>query len=141
MEIFPTPSRPPTEDWNNIRELRRKFLRGLIDSLEWKSDSSLVHHPCRKSAAAAEAFIIETLQRLTSDGISCPIVSNGGKPSLFEAHFVPSATEHRASADIYNDRQMVRMPLQRGRLRHARARHRRLPPDRRPPSSRPAQRR
>ncbi|MBB4236223.1 D-TA family PLP-dependent enzyme [Rhizobium esperanzae] len=69
----------------------------------------IVTYPKPQSAAAAEAFITETLQRLTSDGIDCPIVSNGGTPSLFEAHLVPSATEHRAGTYIYNDRQMVRM--------------------------------
>lgn len=66
-------------------------------------------YPKPQSAAAVEAFITETLQRLRADGISCPIVSNGGTPSLFEAHLVPSATEHRAGTYIYNDRQMLRM--------------------------------
>ncbi|EJC78225.1 putative amino acid aldolase or racemase [Rhizobium leguminosarum bv. trifolii WSM2012] len=69
----------------------------------------IVTYPKPQSAAAVEAFITEVLQRLTSDGIDCPIVSNGGTPSLFEAHLVPSATEHRAGTYIYNDRQMLRM--------------------------------
>ncbi|NKK88131.1 D-TA family PLP-dependent enzyme [Rhizobium leguminosarum bv. viciae] len=69
----------------------------------------IVTYPKPQSAAAVEAFIAETLQQLTSEGIDCPIVSNGGTPSLFEAHLVTSATEHRAGTYIYNDRQMVRM--------------------------------
>ncbi|MBY5409580.1 D-TA family PLP-dependent enzyme [Rhizobium leguminosarum] len=69
----------------------------------------IVTYPKPQSAAAVEAFITEALEQLTSEGISCPIVSNGGTPSLFEAHLVKSATEHRAGTYIYNDRQMVRM--------------------------------
>ncbi|ARM91865.1 alanine racemase domain-containing protein (plasmid) [Rhizobium sp. CIAT894] len=69
----------------------------------------IVTYPKPQAAAAVEAFIVETLDRLKSDAIACPIVSNGGTPSLFEAHLVPSATEHRAGTYIYNDRQMVRM--------------------------------
>ncbi|ARQ13034.1 alanine racemase domain-containing protein (plasmid) [Rhizobium etli] len=69
----------------------------------------IVTYPKPQAAAAVEAFIAETLDRLQSDGIACPIVSNGGTPSLFEAHLVKSATEHRAGTYIYNDRQMVRM--------------------------------
>ncbi|MGZ2504826.1 D-TA family PLP-dependent enzyme [Rhizobium leguminosarum] len=69
----------------------------------------IVTYPKPQSAAAVEAFIAETLEQLTSEGITCPIVSNGGTPSLFEAHLVTSATEHRAGTYIYNDRQMVRM--------------------------------
>ncbi|PDV86553.1 alanine racemase [Rhizobium sp. H4] len=69
----------------------------------------IVTYPKPQSAAAVEAFIAETLAQLKAEGISCPIVSNGGTPSLFEAHLVPSATEHRAGTYIYNDRQMLRM--------------------------------
>ncbi|MGO7685439.1 D-TA family PLP-dependent enzyme [Rhizobium ruizarguesonis] len=69
----------------------------------------IVTYPKPQSAAAVEAFIAETLEQLKTEGITCPIVSNGGTPSLFEAHLVKSATEHRAGTYIYNDRQMVRM--------------------------------
>ncbi|MBX5201988.1 D-TA family PLP-dependent enzyme [Rhizobium sp. NZLR1] len=69
----------------------------------------IVTYPKPQSAAAVEAFIVETLDHLKPEGITCPIVSNGGTPSLFEAHLVTSATEHRAGTYIYNDRQMVRM--------------------------------
>lgn len=69
----------------------------------------ILTYPKPGSAAAVEAFIQETLERLTSADLTCPIVSNGGTPSLFEAHLVKSATEHRAGTYIYNDRQMVKM--------------------------------
>jgi D-serine deaminase-like pyridoxal phosphate-dependent protein len=66
-------------------------------------------YPKPQSADAVEAFIQDTLSLLSAQGIACPIVSNGGTPSLFDAHLVKSATEHRAGTYIYNDRQMVRM--------------------------------
>ncbi len=45
---------------------------------------------------------------MKSSGLECPLVSNGGTPSLFSAHLVSSATEHRAGTYVYNDRAMVR---------------------------------
>ncbi|PDT18640.1 alanine racemase [Rhizobium sp. J15] len=84
-------------------------LARRITAADGLTFGGIVTYPKPQAAAAVEAFITETLQRLQSDGITCPIVSNGGTPSLFEAHLVKSATEHRAGTYIYNDRQMVRM--------------------------------
>jgi D-serine deaminase-like pyridoxal phosphate-dependent protein len=69
----------------------------------------ILTYPKPQSADAVEAFIQSTLLLLSAQGIACPIVSNGGTPSLFDAHLVKSATEHRAGTYIYNDRQMIRM--------------------------------
>ena len=69
----------------------------------------ILTYPKPQAADAVEAFIQATLQQLDAEGIACPIVSNGGTPSLFDAHLVKSATEHRAGTYIYNDRQMIRM--------------------------------
>lgn len=69
----------------------------------------ILTYPKPQSADAVEAFIQATLKQLVAEGIACPIVSNGGTPSLFQAHLVKSATEHRAGTYIYNDRQMIRM--------------------------------
>lgn len=69
----------------------------------------ILTYPKPQSADAVEAFIQATLKQLAAEGIACPIVSNGGTPSLFQAHLVKSATEHRAGTYIYNDRQMIRM--------------------------------
>ncbi len=68
----------------------------------------LMTYPKAATEGATEAFFFETLAGLKAEGIDCPIVSNGGTPSLFSAHLVPSATEHRAGTYIYNDRSMVR---------------------------------
>lgn len=68
----------------------------------------LMNYPKPNSAAATQAFLAETIALLKNDGIDCAIVSNGGSPSLFDAHLVPAATEHRAGTYIYNDRSMVR---------------------------------
>ncbi|MCM2474126.1 D-TA family PLP-dependent enzyme [Rhizobium sp. CG5] len=68
----------------------------------------LLTYPKANSEAAVEAFFAGTIAALADKGIACPIVSNGGTPSLFSAHLVPSATEHRAGTYIYNDRSMER---------------------------------
>lgn len=68
----------------------------------------LMSYPKPGDAAATQAFLSEAVALLKNDGIKCPIVSNGGTPSLFEAHLVTAATEHRAGTYIYNDRSMVR---------------------------------
>lgn len=68
----------------------------------------LMTYPKAGSEIATEAFFAETLTGLKAEGIDCPIVSNGGTPSLFSAHLVTSATEHRAGTYVYNDRAMVR---------------------------------
>jgi D-serine deaminase-like pyridoxal phosphate-dependent protein len=68
----------------------------------------LLNYPKPAAAAAVQTFLAETLVLLEKAGIPCPVVSNGGTPSLFEAHLVTVATEHRAGTYIYNDRSMVR---------------------------------
>jgi D-serine deaminase-like pyridoxal phosphate-dependent protein len=68
----------------------------------------LLTYPKPQSAAAVQAYFSEAVALLEKEGIACAIVSSGGTPSLYEAHLVPSATEHRAGTYIYNDRSMVR---------------------------------
>ncbi|WP_377298233.1 D-TA family PLP-dependent enzyme [Rhizobium sp. SGZ-381] len=78
----------------------------------WASKSlrfgGLMTYPKANGEEAVEYFFIATMGYLAIDGIDCAIRSNGGTPSLFSAHLVPSATEHRAGTYIYNDRSMVR---------------------------------
>lgn len=69
----------------------------------------LLTYPKAHSEATVEAFFVESIKALSALGIACPIVSNGGTPSLFSAHLVPSATEHRAGTYIYSDRSMARV--------------------------------
>lgn len=68
----------------------------------------LMTYPKADSAVAVEAFLSEAIALLAARGIDCPVVTNGGTPSLFDAHLVPSATEHRAGTYVYNDRSMIR---------------------------------
>jgi D-serine deaminase-like pyridoxal phosphate-dependent protein len=68
----------------------------------------ILTYPKADTEEAVEAFFGATLAGLAVRGIPCPIVSNGGTPSLFSAHKVPSATEHRAGTYVYNDRAMAR---------------------------------
>jgi len=68
----------------------------------------LMTYPKPGSAPAVEAFLSATLDLLKQQGIPCPLVTSGGTPSLYEAHLVPSITEHRAGTYVYNDRAMIR---------------------------------
>lgn len=68
----------------------------------------ILTYPKANSEEAVEAFFAATLAGLSARSIPCPIVSNGGTPSLFSAHKVTSATEHRAGTYVYNDRAMAR---------------------------------
>lgn len=68
----------------------------------------LMTYPKPNTEEAVEHFFLATRAYLAVDGIDCAIRSNGGTPSLFRAHLVPSATEYRAGTYIYNDRSMVR---------------------------------
>nr|WP_316656330.1 D-TA family PLP-dependent enzyme [uncultured Gellertiella sp.] len=68
----------------------------------------LLTYPRIGGAAEVEAFLLAALAGLRAANIPCPVVSNGGTPSLYDAHLVSSATEHRAGTYIYNDRAMVR---------------------------------
>lgn len=68
----------------------------------------LMTFPKTGAGEAVEAFFAAAVSQLSAEGIACPVVSNGGTPSLFDAHLVPSATEHRAGTYIYNDRSLIR---------------------------------
>ncbi|MBD9450471.1 D-TA family PLP-dependent enzyme [Rhizobium sp. RHZ02] len=85
-----------------------KNLAKRIHDAPGLSFGGLLNYPKPASAEAVQAFLGKALLLLNADGIACPIVSNGGTPSLFEAHLVSAATEHRAGTYIYNDRSMVR---------------------------------
>ncbi|SMC46758.1 D-TA family PLP-dependent enzyme [Rhizobium sp. RU36D] len=83
-------------------------LATLIACSESLIFAGLLTYPKPNGEEQTEAFLSEALALLKSSGLECPIVSNGGTPSLFNAHLVPSATEHRAGTYAYNDRAMVR---------------------------------
>ncbi len=85
-----------------------RTLARRINDLPGLTFGGLLNYPKPSSAEAVQAFFSKALSLLQTDGIICPIVSNGGTPSLFEAHLVSAATEHRAGTYIYNDRSMVR---------------------------------
>ncbi|WP_112310570.1 alanine racemase [Pseudogemmobacter bohemicus] len=68
----------------------------------------LMTYPAPGAAARVETFLQETMALLAAVGIPCPMRTNGGSPDLWQAHLVPSASEHRAGTYVYNDRSMVR---------------------------------
>lgn len=83
-------------------------LASRINDAQGLTFVGLLNYPKPGAAVEVQAFLSQTLSSLKAAGIDCPIVSNGGSPSLFEAHLVTAATEHRAGTYIYNDRSMVR---------------------------------
>lgn len=83
-------------------------LAEIIAAAPGLTFGGILTYPKANSEEAVEAFFTATLAGLAAHGIPCPIVSNGGTPSLFSAHKVPSATEHRAGTYVYNDRAMAR---------------------------------
>ncbi|MGV8936659.1 MAG: D-TA family PLP-dependent enzyme [Allorhizobium sp.] len=70
--------------------------------------AGLMTYPKANTEPQVEAFFAATIALLGQHGLTCAIVSNGGTPSLFDAHLVRSATEHRAGTYVYNDRSMIR---------------------------------
>lgn len=68
----------------------------------------ILTYPKANSEEAVEAFFAAVIAGLSARDIPCPIVSTGGTLSLFSAHKVTSATEHRAGTYVYNDRAMAR---------------------------------
>jgi len=68
----------------------------------------LLTFPASNTEPTVEAYLVKAKSILSEMGIPCPALSNGGTQSLFSAHLVPSATEHRAGTYIFNDRATVR---------------------------------
>ncbi|MEJ8473739.1 D-TA family PLP-dependent enzyme [Roseibium algae] len=83
-------------------------LACLISGSDGLTFGGLLTYPKTDGELETEAFLSEAIGLLKARGITCGIVSNGGTPSLFNAHLVPSATEHRAGTYVYNDRAMAR---------------------------------
>lgn len=83
-------------------------LAEIIAAAPGLTFGGILTYPKADSEEAVEAFFAAVIAGLSARGIACPIVSNGGTPSLFSAHKVTSATEHRAGTYVYNDRAMAR---------------------------------
>lgn len=83
-------------------------LAEIIAAAPGLTFGGILTYPKADSEEAVEAFFAVVIAGLSARGIACPIVSNGGTPSLFSAHKVTSATEHRAGTYVYNDRAMAR---------------------------------
>jgi D-serine deaminase-like pyridoxal phosphate-dependent protein len=83
-------------------------LAEMIAAAPGLTFGGILTYPKANTEEDVEAFFAAVVAGLSARGIPCPIVSNGGTPSLFSAHKVPSATEHRAGTYVYNDRAMAR---------------------------------
>ncbi len=79
-------------------------LATIVTKSPGLSFGGIMTYPGIGRASDVEGFMAKTLRLLAQSDIACPVVSSGGTPDLFQAHLVPSATEHRAGTYIFNDR-------------------------------------
>lgn len=79
-----------------------------IDAAPGLVFSGLMTYPKAAGENRVEEFFKGTKALLTAANLPCPILSHAGTPSLFDAHLVPAATEHRAGTYVYNDRMMIK---------------------------------
>ena len=86
-------------------------LAKLIDAQPGLSFHGLMTYPKGSTEQTVDAFFLDTQNGLREAGLSCPVISHGGSPSLYDSHLVTSATEHRSGTYIFNDRMMVRAGL------------------------------
>ena len=71
------------------------------------SFAGLATYPGAGKVHATAAWLEEAVALLSSRGIPCATISNGGTPDLWSAHEVTAASEHRAGTYIYLDRYQV----------------------------------
>lgn len=83
-------------------------LATIVAASPGLSFGGILTYPGIGRATDVESFMAMTLRLLAQDDIACPVVSSGGTPDLFQAHLVPSATEHRAGTYVFNDRSTER---------------------------------
>ncbi len=79
----------------------------LIEKSPGISFGGLMTYPAKKNHQNVEAFLKETIDLCSANGLTVGVVSNGGTPDMLNSHLVKSATEHRSGTYIYNDRSLV----------------------------------
>jgi D-serine deaminase-like pyridoxal phosphate-dependent protein len=67
----------------------------------------LMTYPPVGGAAAVEAFMQAAKALIEASGISVPVVTSGGTPSMMHAAEAPVTTEYRPGTYVYNDRSLV----------------------------------
>lgn len=79
----------------------------IIRDLPGLNFRGLMTYPGVKCLERVEEFVNDTLTLLKQNDITCPVVSSGGSPDMWQAHLAPSVTEYRVGTYIYNDRSLV----------------------------------
>lgn len=67
----------------------------------------LMTYPPANAHKAADNFMRTAKQKIETFGLSVPIITSGGTPSMMSAADAPVVTEYRPGTYIYNDRSLV----------------------------------
>lgn len=81
-------------------------LARRIDAAPGLAFGGLMTYPPRLPGKV-DAWLTEARDLIEAAGIAVPVISSGGSPDMYEAHTVPSVTEHRAGTYIYSDRMQI----------------------------------
>ena len=82
-------------------------LAKLIAGMPGLVFGGLMTYPPIGAEAAVEAFMREAKAGIEENGISVPVVTSGGTPSMMHAADAPVTTEYRPGTYVYNDRSLV----------------------------------
>ena len=69
--------------------------------------AGLMTYPPVGGAAAVQRFMSEARALIEAAGLTVPVITSGGTPSMMDAAEAPIVTEYRPGTYIYNDRSLV----------------------------------
>ncbi|WP_288426945.1 D-TA family PLP-dependent enzyme [uncultured Agrobacterium sp.] len=67
----------------------------------------LMTYPAPNGEAAVQSFMMEAKRLIEARGISVPVITSGGTPSMMHLAEAPVVTEYRPGTYVYNDRSLV----------------------------------
>ena len=67
----------------------------------------LMTYPPANDVAAVESFMSRAKAFIEAAGITVPVITSGGTPSMMDAAKAPVTTEYRPGTYVYNDRSLV----------------------------------
>lgn len=82
-------------------------LAGDIAALPGLAFGGLMTYPPAGGEAAVERFMRTAKDLIASRGLSVPVITSGGTPSMMHAADAPVTTEYRPGTYVYNDRSLV----------------------------------
>ena len=69
--------------------------------------SGLMTYPPASGEAAVQDFMTRAKALIEADGLSVPVITSGGTPTMMHAAEAPVVTEYRPGTYVYNDRSLV----------------------------------